>query len=80
MAEQQNNNQSNNQNNGQNQVITWPIVNTELQDYFDNIKNMVRGLYQMAAQQKSLCEQVIKENKALKDELEKIKKGKKTKK
>jgi len=61
-------------------VITWPIVNTELQDYFDNIKNMVRGLYQMAAQQKSLCEQVIKENKALKDELEKIKKGKKTKK
>ena len=72
--------QNNNQNNGQNQVITWPIVNTELQDHFDSIKSMVRGLYQMAAQQKSLCEQVIKENKALKDELEKIKKGKKTKK
>ena len=72
--------QSNNQNNGQNQVITWPIVNTELQDHFDSIKSMVRGLYQMAAQQKSLCEQVIKENKVLKDELEKIKKGKKTKK
>ncbi len=75
--EQQNNTQSNDQ---QSQVITWPIVNTELQDHFDSIKSMVRGLYQMAAQQKSLCEQVIKENKALKDELEKIKKGKKTKK
>ena len=75
--EQQNNTQSNDQ---QSQVITWPIVNTELQDHFDSIKSMVRGLYQMAAQQKSLCEQVIKENKVLKDELEKIKKGKKTKK
>lgn len=69
--EQQNNTQSNEQ---QSQVITWPIVNTELQDYFDNIKNMVRGLYQMASQQKMLAEKLKQENAALKAELDKVNK------
>jgi len=66
--------QSNNQNNGQNQVITWPIVNTELQDHFDSIKSMVRGLYQMASQQKMLAEKLKQENSALKAELDKVNK------
>lgn len=69
--------QSNNQNNGQNQVITWPIVNTELQDHFDSIKSMVRGLYQMASQQKMLTEKLKQENAALKAELDKKQKSKK---
>ena len=72
--EQQNNTQSNDQ---QNQVITWPIVNTELQDYFDSIKSMVRGLYQMASQQKLLIEKLKQENAALKAELDKKQKSKK---
>ena len=69
--EQQNNTQSNDQ---QNQVITWPIVNTELQDHFDSIKSMVRGLYRMASQQKMLAEKLKQENAALKAELDKVKK------
>ena len=72
--EQQNNNQNNDQ---QSQVITWPIVNTELQDHFDSIKSMVRGLYQMAAQQKMLAEKLKQENIMLKTELNKINKKEK---
>ena len=69
--EQQNNTQSNEQ---QSQVITWPIVNTELQDHFDSIKSTVRGLYQMASQQKMLAEKLKQENAALKAELDKVNK------
>jgi len=72
--EQQNNNQNNDQ---QSQVITWPIVNTELQDHFDSIKSMVRGLYQMASQQKMLAEKLKQENDMLKTELNKINKKEK---
>lgn len=72
--EQQNNTQSNEQ---QSQVITWPIVNTELQDHFDSIKSMVRGLYQMASQQKMLVEKLKQENAALKTESNKINKKEK---
>ena len=69
--------QNNNQNNGQNQVVTWPIVNTLLQDHFDQIRSMVKELYAAASEHTARTENLSKENKELQDRVIKLEEEKK---
>lgn len=61
----------------QRQNITWPIVNSLLQDHFDQVRSMVKELYAAASGHTARAENLSNENKELQDRVIKLEEEKK---